>query len=487
LFNVDPATLNGPWNTPSKVEADTNNFAPAIGIAYSPAADSGLLGRLFGNRRTVFRTGYQIGYDMFFNNILSNAATSSPNLIATQIQFQAAAGTRGQPNISNELPRTPGRPLPSDTQVLVPRDLVSPYMQKWSFGIQRELGSTFLLDLSYVGSKGTRLFVNEDSNPLVPSGMRITPTGTLNPSARLTGRLDNLQGYRLTRTNGGDSNYHGFQSHLNRRFRNGLQMSAAYTWSKLIDNGSEVFGANQGAPQNTQLPAMYGGLTADRGLSLFDRTHRAVFTYIYELPWMRQQTGVFGRIIGGWQVSGVTTFESGAPQNVSNGVDSDGLGSNFDRPNINPAGRAGVRAQPSTTSPTGYVNPDVLGADGKYTSQPINPAEARYIGNPAFTGTMPGPTGNTGRHTERTPGINNFDVTLTKRVRITERVSTQFRAEFYNVFNHPMYGYPSVSPFSPGQQGMAASVMTSAAGRFLQPQYTDAGGRVIRYQLRIEF
>jgi hypothetical protein len=317
--------------------------------------------------------------------------------------------------------------------------------------------------------------------------MRITPAGPRNPAAQLTGRLDNLQGYRLTRTNGGDSNYHAFQSQLNRRFGAGFQMSAAYTWSKLIDNGSEIFTSLQGAPQNTQLPAIFGGLTADRGISLFDRPHRATFTYIYQLPWMRQQQGLFGRILGGWQVSGVTTFESGPPQNVSNGVDSDGLGSNFDRPNLNPAGRPGVRAQPSATSATGYVNPDVLGPDGRYISQPINPAEARYIGNPAFSGTRPGPTGNTGRHTERMPGLNNFDVNLTKNVRITERVSTQFRAEFYNIFNNPMYGYPSVSPFSPPQQGIAASVMTSAPGRFLQPQYADGGGRVIRYQLRVQF
>jgi outer membrane receptor protein involved in Fe transport len=489
LFNVDPATLNGPWNMPSEVKADKNNWSPVVGLAYSPNISGGVLGWLFGEKRTVIRTGYQISYDMFFNNILSNAATSSPNLISTQIQFPTtAANPRGQANISQQFPAVAAVPRPSDTQVLVPEDLVSPYMQKWSFGIQRELPSNVLVDVSYVGSKGTRLFVNEDSNPLVPASMRITPAGPINSRASLTNRLDNLQGYRLTRTNGGDSNYHSFQSHVIRRFANGFQMSAAYTWSKLIDNGSEVFGvAATGTPQNTQLPAMFGGLTADRAVSLFDRTHRAVLTYVYELPFMRQQQGVLGRVIGGWQLSGWTTFESGPPLNVSNGVDSDGIGSNFDRPNINPAGQAGVRAQPSATSPTGYVNPDVLGADGRYTNQPIDPTTARYIGNPAFSGTTPGPTGTAGRHTERMPGINNFDVRLTKKVRVTERVSTAFQAEFYNVFNHPQYGSPSVSPFSPGQQGISQSVMTSPAGRFLQPQYADAGGRVIRYQLRIEF
>jgi hypothetical protein len=112
-----------------------------------------------------------------------------------------------------------------------------------------------------------------------------------------------------------------------------------------------------------------------------------------------------------------------------------------------------------------------------------------YVGLPAFPGTAnPAPTGNLGRNTLRLPGINNFDVNFQKSIRVVERVNMQFRAEFYNLFNHPQYGVVSVSPFAPTNAGnIAASVQTSPAGRFLQPPFMDGGTRVIRYQLRLVF
>ncbi|MBC7924729.1 MAG: TonB-dependent receptor, partial [Bryobacteraceae bacterium] len=421
LFNVDPRTGEGPYRQPSKVNSDTNNWAPVFGVAYSPNAGSGMLGWLLGERKTVIRGGYSIGYESFFNNILSNAATSTPNIIATSVPFPITAATpRGQPNISTLLPTTARTPLPGDAQTLVPKNLVNPYLQRWSFGIQRELPKGFLADISYVGSKGTKLFVNEDLNPVVPPSLRIAPAVPPTAPIILTTRLDALQGGRLTRTNGGDSNYNSLQTLLTRRFGRNLGMSVSYTWSKLIDNASEVFGtAGTNSPQNTALPSIYGGLRQDRAVGAADRTHRTVLTWSYSLPWMRNQQNVVGRVLGGWQVSGLSTFESGNPLNVYNGVDADGIGGNFDRPDFNPSGRAGVRALPvslaptGTTSPTGYVNPDASYA-------PIDPNEARYIGIRSFTGTVPLRTGNAGRNTERLPWINNWDANLQKEVRIAE-------------------------------------------------------------------
>ena len=95
--------------------------------------------------------------------------------------------------------------------------------------------------------------------------------------------------------------------------------------------------------------------------------------------------------------------------------------------------------------------------------------------------------GNLGRNTLRTRGINNFNVNLLKRINITEGTHLEFRTEFYNVFNHPQYGLGSVSPFSPGDTGVSASVIGSTAGRFLHPEFADGGGRVIRYQLKFTF
>jgi outer membrane receptor protein involved in Fe transport len=484
IFNLDPVTLTGPYSLPNKVDSDKNNWAPTVGLAWSPKG-SGLVGKLLGEKKTVIRTGYQIGYDSFFNNIASNAAVATPNVLATALNTSVtAANPRGAGNWSQLLPTIARAPLPGDSQNLIIKNLVNPYYQRWSFGIQRELPSSLLLDVSYVGSKGTKLYANEDFNPLVPSSLRITPANT-NPAAVLQGRLDNLQGSRLIRTNGGDSNYESLQITLTRRLAKDLFFNVAYSWAKNIDNANDVFQVtNSNTPQNTALPSIYGGLHADRSLSQLDRTGRAVFSYVYGLPFMRDQKGPVGRVLGGWQIAGVTTFESGVPGTITNGADADGVGGNFDRPMFNPAGQPGVRAQFSATSPTGYVNPDA--ATGPTT--PIDPKTAQIIGLAPFAGgPTPGPVGNLGRNTFRLPGINNFNVNFQKNVRVVERVSMQFRAEFYNLWNHPQYGVPSVSPFSPSAGNIAASVQTSPAGRFLQPQFMDGGGRVIRYQLRLVF
>ncbi len=483
LFNVDPVNFTGPFSEFTKVGADNNNWAPTFGVAYSPAAHDGLLGRILGDRKTVIRSGYQIGYDTFFNNIASNAQASSPNLLATQaVSPISAQNPRGLPNFSALLPQSARSPQATDTQTLTTSDLRNPYFQKWSFGAQRELPGQFLLDLSYVGTSGTRLFINEDSNPLVPSSMRITPvTVPPIPASRLTGRFDNLQGARTTRTNGGHSSYHAFQLGANRRFFQGFQVRLGYTWSKLLDNASEVFApAGINSTSVSAVPAVFGGQATERAFSVFDRTHRLTVAYTYDLPWMKNQDGLAGRITGGWSVSGITTFESGVPFNVANGLNADGIGGTGDRPMYNPSGDRNVRAAPRASSPTGYVNPDAGNA-------PIDPARAEFIGLPAQSGPDPAPTGNLGRHVRRTPGINNWDFTLTKSIRLAERLHFQFRTEFFNFFNHPQHGTPSVSPFSPGEGTFPASVNTSGAGQFLNFTLADGGGRAVRYQVKLMF
>jgi hypothetical protein len=489
LFNVDPVTLAGPYDDPNTVKRDNNNFAPTFGVAWAPSFTGGLLGRLFGENRTVFRGGYQVGYDSFFNNIASNAATSSPNLVSTATPTSTAGGTtpRGTPGLSSLLPTT-ARPLnPRDAQnVLVDPELVNPYYQRWSVGMQRELPGNFLLDVSYVGSKGTKLFLNEDLNPSVPAELRVTPAGYTGPT---TGRLDNIQGQRVVRGNAGSSSYHSGQFNLSRRFTDNFSTTVAYTWSKFIDNGSELF-ASAGLVNSSLaiIPTILGGERNERAVSLFDRTHRASITYVYALPFMREQRGFAGRVLGGWEVSGVTTFETGTPYTVTNGQDSNNFAGNNDRPDYNPLGAPGTRAIPFVATAAANVCNAPAGAVF-YTTAPnaagscINPADAEFIGVLGGVGR----TGNLGRNTERTRGLNNFDVNLTKRINITEGVRLDFRTEFFNILNHPQYGTGSISPFSPAGTGPTATVFTSAAGQFLRPEFGDGGGRVVRYQLKLVF
>ncbi|MGH9944671.1 MAG: hypothetical protein ACRD9R_20175, partial [Pyrinomonadaceae bacterium] len=495
LFNVDPVTRTGPFSQPNQVASDNNNFAPTLGIAYSPSFSDGVLGTFFGERRTVLRAGYQIGYDSFFNNIASNAAASSPNLISTTLNSATtAANPRGTPNFLGTIPTTAAALSPLSQQQLIDPNLVNPYYQRWSVGMQRELPFNLIVDVSYVGSKGTKLYINEDANPQVRPEQRITPAGYTGPTS---GRLDNLQGARTIRTNGGSSIYHAGQVEVRRRFADNFSLTGAYTFSKLLSNMDEVFAATGNGISNSSLsqtPFIFGGERADRAISFFDRTHRASFTYVYELPFFREQRGFAGKLLGGFQLSGVTILESGVPFTVSNGVDADGIGgSAVDRPNINPAGQRGVRAVPLVNAQgfiTGYVNPDAGNAA-------IDPNTAYYIANPTFVpgllGSVPR-VGSAPRNSERSPGLESFDFNILKRTRLSESTAVEFRTEFFNIFNHPQYGVASVSPFAPvGNPGGANFIGTnttgSAAGVYLQPntRLSDGGGRVIRYQLKLIF
>ena len=251
LFNVNPVTLTGPFSQPNQVQKDQNNWAPSFGIAYSPSFTEGMLGSLFGERKTVLRAGYQIGYDSFFNNIASNSAVSSPNIISTtNTSAVTGANPRGTPNFTSLIPTTAAALTPLSAQTLMAENLLNPYYQRFSAGLQRELPYNLIVDVSYVGSKGTKLFINEDVNPLVRPELRITPPGFTGPTQ---GRLDNVQGARLIRTNGGSSIYHSGQLEVKRRFANGLSLSSAYTYSKLISNADEVFNSLGGGIANSAI------------------------------------------------------------------------------------------------------------------------------------------------------------------------------------------------------------------------------------------
>ncbi len=134
LFNVDPVTRTGPFSEPNKVAQDKNNFSPIFGIAYSPSFRDGILGMLLGEKKSVIRAGYQIGYDSFFNNIASNAVASSPNTIVTTISSTASSGVRGLANFNTQFPTTAAGVLPSSAQTLIDPNLVNPYYQRWSLG-----------------------------------------------------------------------------------------------------------------------------------------------------------------------------------------------------------------------------------------------------------------------------------------------------------------------------------------------------------------
>ena len=511
LFNVDPATRSGAFQRPNQVAKDTNNFAPSVGLAYSPSYTDGMLGRVFGDRKTVFRMAYNIGYESCFNNITSNAVASAPNVIASNtVSLVTTAAPRGLANFSSQFPTTAAVVLPTGSQTLIDPNLVNPYYQRWSVGLQRSLPYGLVMDISYVGSKGTHLYASEELNPQVRPELRITPanyprcdlTGSATVTAAqataqfptgsacpTTGRLDNIQGARQTRTNGGDSNYHAGQVEVRRRFASNFLVTGAYTFSKFISNVDEVFGVGIGS--NTALyavPVYYGGSRNDRGLSSYDRTHRASFTYVVESPFFRDQKGVLGRVLGGFQLSGITTFETGAPYTVFANRDTDGLGGALDRPVHNPNGQRRVRAVAlvdGNNNITSWINPEIVTArnasGAAIAYQTIDPNTAEFLVYPTYVPGASGSvvrTGTLARNSERALGVQNTDLTILKRTRLGEKTFLELRTEMFNAFNNPQY-----------LTGISSTADQLTQNVFLNPftASTSGGGRVIRYQVKFVF
>lgn len=450
-INLDPAT----FLTPNTVATDKNNLGPVIGFAWAPRFKSGVLGVLFGEEKTVWRGGYQVSYDTFFNNLLSNIAADSPNSLSTTFTDAStgtAATSRGTANFfPGSLPAAARTPVATDSQAsLFNPNIRNPYTQRFSLELQRQLPWKVVVDVAYVGSLGRKLFVTEDVNPLVAPGVRRYP----------------LLGIRRMRTNGVNSAYNSLQVRVDKGFSHGFQFISSYTYSKNIDNNSEVFATTNtgGASSLSSVPVFQGGLRFDRALSDFDR--RNVFTtgYIWELP--GPKSGFLAQVAGGWQLGGGVVFQSGAPYSLNNGSDRNGDGvTGTDRPDIsNPNAPHNTRAIISTTCSTGFANPDASNAC-------VSPNDVYVVQGNGF------PTAKTiGRNTERSKAVQSFGTSVFKTFKLTERFKLEYRFETFNTFNHPQF------TGIPGQ-----SVAGSAANRYQRFDLLNGGGRTARMGLKFIF
>ena len=268
------------------------------------------------------------------------------------------------------------------------------------------------------------------------------------------------------KTSQGNSSYHAFQARWDRRFSHGFQVAAAYTWSKLIDSTSEGVGyQNLQQPDRinrTSVPVMQGGLRLDRGLSDFDRPQRLTLAYLWAMPGPR--AGWRRYAFGGWQLAGITTFQSGTPFSVGNGSDRNNDGTFADRPDIgNPGAPLNSRAIIFPRCASGYQNPD--------TELCVSPDDVHWVEGTGF------PNSSTvGRNTLRTGGTNNFDLNVTKAIPLGEMRHLELRWEALNAFNHPQFvNVPQMS------------VNSTPAGRFLNRDFTDSGIRSMWVQVKVLF
>jgi hypothetical protein len=404
---------------------DKNNFQPRLGFNWNPRTDpDGILGFLTGGDKLVFRGGYAVTHDYTFINIALNVASSFPFVAAVSLPANVTfAGAASVPNAFTRLPNVSNAGVnPNEfTRTVVGQDFRSPYYQSFSFEVQRELGTNVVFRLGYVGSKGSALFQTLDGNPrrlntLAPATCNPTFVGPNADSCR----VDKTAAVVRLRANAASSIYHSLQASMEKRLSRGFSAGVHYTWSSFIDSASEIFNPSSGEVAVSQDSF---NRAADRARSTYDRPHRLTGNFVYELPWFQSQPGWKGHVLGGWQVNGFFTFQSGAPFTVLNGSDPAGALSGINtlvgdaiRPNLN-----------TNLSLGGMTIPEIIAAGGAGLFQRITAAQR---------------VGNAGRNILRADGINNLDLGIFKNTRIGENQRIQLRAEFNNATNTRDFGIP---------------------------------------------
>jgi outer membrane receptor protein involved in Fe transport len=416
----------------TKQQGDKNNFAPRVGFSWTPKFGK----KFFGQDKTVIRGGVGMFYDGIFTNILDNTASSVPNVQGGTTTAPAIsapnAPVRGFADATGLLAAQQPVATPTATLNTMSTHLLNPLTYQWNFDIQRELPGGFVLTAAYVGTRGEHLFASQQYNPFDPNtGVRLNPA----------------LGDVAVRTNAGDSNYHSGQLTVDRKFSHGFLLRGAYTYSKFMDDVSDVFTTTGFSSFSQNLFDQKG----DYGLSAFDRRHRFVATYIWDLPYVHNSSnlaGIVSQITRGWQWSGTFTVQSGAPETITDGFDNNGDGRSPDRPDLaNAAVPINYSAACLTSNPaTSTCNSGVgFSLDGVHFVDFNTNFGGDPSGGTAFTGTkeqfhyvvINGQLGNVGRNTFIGPGQWFYNTSVQRSFKFKERNSLTFRMELFNVFNHP--------------------------------------------------
>ena len=441
-FFGDPDPAHQAFAIPGPVQRDNNNFAPSFGFAYSPRpAEGTFLRSLLGDGTTVIRGGYRISYDLLFYNILVVNAGNFPFTSVNQVN-----------NVVDQFPARVPVSAPTfnplnqfiNTQV----DARTPYSQLFSVSVQREFARNFLFETGYTGSRALDQVRQLQMNPSTLSDAQAAAVRARQaiPSVQAR-RLNPAAGARVLIGPGAQSTYNaGFVS-LNKRFSRGYQFGFSYTFSRNMSNNDESLGVAAITNSTPQAPQDTLQLSNEKSLSVFDRTHRIGASYLYEVPapGFAKDNGFLRQVFGGWQISGITSMQSGQPFTIVTGVDTNGNGSAVgDRPNFNP---------------NGVITRDPVTGDFRtFTIDPNNPAflvprlqpAPNAAGPLVFTGTgaiQANSLGNgsLGKNTFRGPGFWNTNLSVAKNFRFGEGRNFRITADFLNAFNQDNYGNPTAN------------------------------------------
>jgi hypothetical protein len=416
------------------VQTRYNNFGPHVGFAYD----------ITGNGKMVVRGGFERSYfpmQPSGSNFLGQDVpwTISQNTPTIELYPTNIATV---PTINNPFtPPVPVQPM-NTTQLLAANPSVlggsftnqTPAYATWTINIERQLSSESVAEIAYAGSRGTHLLYCYNPQEVLPGPSSVPANSRVTIPAIASLRTITQCDPRNM------SNYHGLQAKFSQRLSSGLQALLSYTYSKSLDYGGSAAsgGGMVGNPETiTNLKAGYG-------VSGFDVTHRFVGSFLYETPFGRgrkfMKSGFLSNIIGGWDLGGIVTLQSGLPFTVTN--------------------LAGNCANNNATN----CWPDRIGS-GK-ASNPIyshwyDPSAFQVPCNgPLVNGSCSSPAlryGNSGRGILRAPGMFNFDLYAAKNFSVKERVKLQLKFEAFNAFNHPQMGFPNqtISVANPGNTSTA--------------------------------
>lgn len=301
-------------------------------------------------------------------------------------------------------------------------DMKVPRTMNWSLGVQQKLSRNTTLDVTYVGSSAANLTHRQNINQPPAGLLAANPGVNINALRPYPAYADIFQF-----NTGANYIYNSLQVQARKQFTGGGLVNVSYTWSKGRTN----------APGYDYLPMDSYDLRRDWGPSSYNRNHIFVFSYVYPLPFWQNGTTWYQKVFGGWQISGITTLQTGLPINVTLAADIAGTGALNQRPNLAGDTRAGV---------TG--------------TQWLNPA--------AFSVPAAGTFGNLGSFAIYGPGTNNWDASLQKNFRITEQVRVDFRAEFYNFPNHLSYFGVTTANFSAAAPANFGQISSATDPRTLQ-------------------
>jgi outer membrane receptor protein involved in Fe transport len=466
----DP-TLPLSLTTPPPVSQDLNNFSPVVGFAWTPR-----LGKHVGDGNTVIRGGFRMAYDPAFYNMFLNEATAAPavNLAlllgppfggTTVLPNSGFFGTELAPYLTPQVPR--GNPGFS-SELLVDSHFHNPYSEQWNIGIQRSINSKIVAEVRYVGNHTIGNFQTLNGNPalepliasgfanLIPSGLTPctdpnAPGFGFNPTlpGGFSGYADCNRSNLIRYGNTAWSKYNGLQTELRIGGWHGLTATASYTFSHTIDNASEIFSTAAGGNTNSFAQNPFNTDRGERGNAGIDFPHVAGVTFIYDLPFYKNQQGFVGRALGGWELNSTYRYTTGQPYTTVESLNSHSLcdpTSTFQssrdacRPILAnpsaPLATAGAFKCTGATAATCTLTDFVSGA-------PTTLSAVHWVYNDPNSAIFYGtPYAGAGRNILRGQPISTSNLAVFKNINVNERLKFQFQAQAFNWMNVQFRGVP---------------------------------------------